>query len=509
MSIDALDKVARVSVSSDGLRATLQIQPGAEASDITPEAVEAILASRGVRPSEATARAAESLARSLAENPGVMAEAIAAEGVPAIDGKDGHFELAQDIADKTKPPESDEDGQPVIDHYGRSAFIIVTEGQLLGVIHPHTDAQDGMDVRGKLIKAVIGRPCPLVLDDSIEQKPDGSVYALKRGRLELLPTSLRIEPVLEIDESVDFSTGNVDFPGDVVIRKGVRDCFRVDVGGSLEVVELVEAASIQAKGSITLRRGMAGRGKGELVTGGDLEAKYLDGVHARIAYDLRIQRELTNCNTVVGRSLHANTCTVVGGELHVRFGGSVRSLGGEAEASTIIRLGSDPQLDELARLLEDTLPQSTAAISKAMQELQDLQKIGSRLTATQAETMTSLQFEIMNGQAKQPAIRGAIEQVLLAYEKLHGATLTVEKAIMPGVVIQFGGQSATVRELIKGPVQIALDQSGAIVLKDPGSGSSTPLAAKAKIQPNTGSVDLHELRRWLETEATGQPKNAA
>lgn len=508
MSIDALDKVARVSVSADGLRALLQIQPGAEPGDITPEAVEAILAARGVRPSEITAQAAAKLARALADNPASTAEAVVAEGVAAIDGKDGVFELDADLV--AAPPARDGDeSEPVTNHYGRSAFIIVTEGQRIGVVHPHTDAQDGADVRGKLIKAVIGRPCPLTFDASVEVRPDGSIYSLRHGRLEITPTTLRVEPVLEIADSVDFSTGNVDFPGDVVIRKGVCDCFQVDAGGRLEVIELVEAATIQARGSIVLRRGMAGRGKGELATGGDLEAKYLDGVHASVAYDLRVQKEITNCTTSVGRCVHSGTCTVVGGELNIRFGGSVRSLGGEAEATTIVRLGVDPELDSLAHLLEEMLPQATSATTKAMQELQDLQKMAARLTATQAETMTSLQFEIMTGQAKVPAIRAAIEQVLLAYEKLRAATLLVEKAIMPGVVFEFGGHSATVREFIRGPVVIAIDTSGTLVLRDPGTGAATPLATKAKLQPNAGAIDLHELRQWLEKNPAGTSQRAA
>ncbi|MCW5756217.1 MAG: DUF342 domain-containing protein [Phycisphaeraceae bacterium] len=509
MSIDALDKVARVSVSSDGLRATLQIQPGAEPGDITPEAVEAILAARGVRPSEVTTHAAAILSQALIERPGITAETIAAEGVPAVDGKDGHFELDAALVQEVPPVDTGEATQTGFSHYGRSAFMIVHEGQRIGMIHPHTDAQDGMDVRGKLIKAVIGRPCPLVLDDSVEQKPDGSVHARRRGRLEMTPSKLRVEPVLEISEFVDFSTGNVDFPGDVIIRKGVRDCFRVEVGGNLEVVELVEAADLHARGSIVLRRGMAGRGKGELVTGGNLEAKYLDGVRASIAYDLRIQKELTNCTTSVGRCIHSGTCTVVGGELTARFGGSVRSLGGEAETPTLVRIGIDPQLDTLARLLEEILPMAAASTAKAMQELQDLQKMAARLTATQAETMTSLQFDIMNGQAKVPAIRAGIEHVLLAYEKLHATTLLVEKTIMPGVVIQFAGHTATVREVIKGPIHVALDHSGAIVLRDPNTGSSIPLSAKAKLQPNPEAINLHELRRWLENNPLGPSQKAA
>ncbi|MFI4882900.1 MAG: DUF342 domain-containing protein [Phycisphaerales bacterium JB064] len=508
MRTDALEKLARLTVSPDGLRATLQLQPGLEASDITPEAIEAILISRGVRASKITPESAGAIARQIIDAPTEPAEAVVAEGVAPIAGVDGRFELDETLAERAKTP-TNEGGETEFDHYARSAFIIVEKDERVGTVYPHSEAQDGIDVRGKIIKATPGRPCPLTFDDSVDVRNDGSVIALRKGRLEQTPTRLGVEPVLEIEEYVDFSTGNVSFPGDVIIRKGVRDCFTVEVGGALEIIELVEAAIIVANGSVILRRGMAGRGKGQLSAGGDLEARYLDGADIKVANDLRVQRELTNCVTHVGRSIHSASCSVIGGELWIRFGGVVRSIGGEAEAETLVRLGVDPTLDDRAKQLIDLLPQATNRLARAKQELADLQKMTSKLTPTQAETMTSLQFEIISNQARLPAIRNAIERVLMAYASLNGASLNVERSIMPGVTIAIGARAATVRDTIKGPVIIAMDERGALVIKDPNSGSSMPLASKAKLHPAPGCVDLDELQRWRDSAALRDETKAA
>lgn len=508
MRTDQLEKLSRIVVSPDGVHASLHLRPGLEPTDITPEAIEAILAARGIRPSKITRSAADLIADQILKDPNAVVENIVAEGVAPVHGIDGRFELCDELLERSrKLAEKSEEGDS--NHYARSAFIIVEEGEHLGRVHKHSDAQDGQDVRGKILKANPGRPCQMKFDASVEVHPDGSVVSRRKGRLEFNPSSLSVDPVLEVAESVDFSTGNVSFPGDVIIRKGVKDCFTVDVGGNLEIVELVEAATIKARRTILLRRGMAGRGKGELVAGGDLEARYLDGSDIVVGHDLRVQKELTSCSTRVGRAIESPGCTVNGGELHARFGGRVRALGGEAETETIVAVGRDPNFDELVRTLDEMIPAILKRLEKARAELADLQRSAAKLTPAQAESMTSLQFEIMTGQSRLPKIIAVVEHLLKAYERLDDVTLTVERTIMPGVTISIGANAATIKEPIRGPVTIALDDSGALIMKNPATGTITPLSTKAKLKPAAGALDLNELRRWLESPALRPTTKAA
>jgi uncharacterized protein (DUF342 family) len=498
MLTDALEKLTRVSVCADGLSATLCVKPGIEPSEFTTEAVEAVLVSRGIRPSNGTTEAVGQLVAAMTKAPDEEASVVVARGVAAVHGQDGRFEIDQELIERSKPSGDEQGEAQGHDHYARSAFIVVEPGTRLGKVLPHTEAHDGLDVRGKVIKAKPGRPCQVRFDESVQVGVDGVVTAKQKGRLEYSEAHLKIDPVLEIGESVDFSTGNVDFPGDVLIRKGVRDCFTVHAGKDLEVEELVEASTISAEGSITLRRGMAGRGKGELRAGGDLSAKYLDGVDVAVGNDLRIERELTNCTTLVRRCVRSPSCTVVGGDLAIRFGGEVRALGGEAEAETLVRLGVDLQLEDRAKALEEVLPKILGALTRARQELETLQKSAAKLSAAQAETMTTLQFEIMTGQSRLPTIRAAIQGLLDSYQRLTRAALLVDRVISPGVTIVIADKAATVREPIRGPVVIEMDSQGGLVIRNPSTGQKTPLSAKAKIVPYRDGIDVDELRRWLD-----------
>ncbi|NRA58467.1 MAG: DUF342 domain-containing protein, partial [Phycisphaerales bacterium] len=263
MRTDELEKLIRISVCADGLTATLTVQAGVDPEELSADLVGAILEGRGVRiPAEINPRVDE-LKRRIAEAPEAEIDIVIAEGIAPVHGKDGRFELDPELCDDEQAKKREE-SETDADHYGRSAFLVVEEGQRIGKVVPHSDAEDGVDVRGKTIKATPARPCKVKFDESLDVDEDGTVTALRNGRLEVAAERIRIQPVLVVPESVDFSSGNVDFPEDVLVQKGVRDCFTVHAGGSLEIVELVEAATVSANGSILLRRGMAGRGKGEI-----------------------------------------------------------------------------------------------------------------------------------------------------------------------------------------------------------------------------------------------------
>ena len=508
MRTDELEKLVRISVCADGLSATLAVQAGVDLTDVSADTVAALLEGRGIRVPSKLDESVEALKQQIAKHPDEEAEIVIARGVAPVHGKDGAFELDPSLSEEEgakQRAECEDDA----DHYDRSAFVIVEEGQRVGRLLPHTEAEDGLDVRGKTIKAIPGRPCKIKFDETLRVSADGDIDALEYGRLEITVDRIRVQPVLVVSESVDFSTGNVDFPKDVLVQKGVRDCFTVQAGGSLEIVELVEAATVRAEGSILLRRGMAGRGKGEISTGADLETKYLDAVEVSVQNDLRIQRELTNCKTYVGRCIQSPTCSVVGGQLDVRFGGEVRNLGGEAEGETLVRIGIDPQLDEQAKELDELVPRVISHVSQATLELDQLRKMATKLTATQAESMTSLQFEIMTGQTRLASIAAGLQRMLEAYEQLSRCTLLVEKSIMPGVTIVIGGKAAVVREMVRGPVEIVLSESGTLMLRQPGGDSSMPLSAKAKLVPAKGVADIAELGRILENPIFKDVKAAA
>lgn len=498
MNIEAFEQAASLTVSSDSVRATLRIEPNEGNAQATIDAVEAILTSQGIAEDQRSQAEIEKLVESVRSDPESPAEALVAEGVAATHGTDGRFEMAPELEPPEPPPASGPDDSAV-DHYAFTSIVVVREGQTLGVLHAPTAPVDGVDVYGAPIKADQGNDAPMRCDESVDMLHDGTLVARQSGCLRVGEGRISVEAMLEIEDSVDFGTGNVDFPGDVQVREGICDKFKVLVGGDLEVQELVEAAFLDIAGSAVLHRGMTGRNKGTLSVGGNLNVGYLDATVVHVGHDLCVRKELSNCTTTVGRYVRSPECVVVSGELSFRFGCHVRTLGGEAETETLVRIGCDPELDAQSRLLENTL-QDTAG---------KLEKLRGHIAEASADLVPRMEAEIAQLEARGPTIRAALDRVLAAYERMAGVVLRVERSIMPGVTLTIGTQAATVRQAIPGPVEVLLDEEETMVFRSPGSKSNTPLASKAVMHVDREAIDLDDLRKWLDSALLRPSENAA
>ncbi|OAB62780.1 hypothetical protein AY599_06315 [Leptolyngbya valderiana BDU 20041] len=497
MSVETLEQASRVIISPDGVRAVLRIAPNLENEIVTTDLIEAVLSGQGIDAQRMLKPAIASLVEQLRTKPGEEAEAVAAEGVAPTNGADGWFERSPELASPEPPAAGPEDS--AVDFYAHTSIVVVRSGQVLGVLHEPTEAADGLDVYGTPIKASQGQAAALRLDDSVELREDGSVVSLFDGCLDVSEGQLSVRATLQIDESVDFSTGNVDFPGNVTIGGGVCDKFKVCVGGDLEVLELVEAARIEVTGSATLHRGIAGRGKGSLSVAVDLEAGYVDGARLYVGRDLVVRKEISNCTTIVGRFVQSPECSVVGGEMSFRFGGNVRTLGSEAETELLVRIGCDPEMDARAKLLDGALRDIAGR----------MEKIRAKLAEASPADANRLNAELARLESRGPSIRSALERLIDAYGRMAGAVLRVERSIMPGVTLAIGPQAATVRQGLSGPVEILVDESGTMVFRTPGSKTMTPLAGKAVMHVDRDAVHLDDLQRWLESSLLGSSENAA
>lgn len=83
-------------------------------------------------------------------------------------------------------------------------------------------------------------------------------------------SSLAIESVYEIKEDVSLKTGNIDFNGTVIIRGDVPTGFSIKASGDILIDGLVEAAHIEAKGSVTIVKGIVGSRTGGIIAGGKM-----------------------------------------------------------------------------------------------------------------------------------------------------------------------------------------------------------------------------------------------
>ena len=480
----------RALLAPDRLSAQLHV-PGSFPHDLlTPSLCAGTAQQAGIELNDDVHRAIDQIIHAAAQTDEAitMPLAIASQ---TIHGEDGRIQwhVDQDTWQRQNQPadpepKAEENSQEQeVDHYNRSAFILVYNGDVVGQIHRPILGEDGRDVTGKALPAKIGKEAKLKLDDTLILDATGNIIAQFDGVLERSDGAASIRQNMEIDGCVDFSTGNIDFNGDVMIRKGVRDCFTVRALGCVEVQGLIEAATIIAGKDLTALGGFAGREQGIVNVGNDLKAKYLDSVRGQVQYDLLVDREVVNCHLVVHGCLNAPNGTLIGGQLTVTQKIHAAQIGSPAGTPTEIVLGSVPRYEPFALELAELVEHCQKHHEQLLEEQDQLNKLTAhgRATGIDKERQTELLYDLAQAQRQLCKSQPVLHNLEQAIEEQRTVNVIVERKLCPNVQMIFNGQRFTIRDLIKGPVHISLGDRGQLALSQRGQ-EGQPLAKLADIQ---------------------------
>jgi uncharacterized protein (DUF342 family) len=148
-----------------------------------------------------------------------------------------------------------------------------------------------------------------------------------------------IVPVYEVAGDLDYSVGNIDFPGDVIVRGDVRSGFAITATGSIVVQGLVESATITAGQDLTVM-GVVGERWSVFTVQGDLTAQYLHTTEAHVGGSVVVAREVMNCRIDAERLTMAATGRLVGGTVTVRAGIDAGAIGAANGTLTEVTVSS-------------------------------------------------------------------------------------------------------------------------------------------------------------------------
>lgn len=409
---------------------------------------------------------------------------LIAEGSAPEHGVDGHIEWFVDSdTDAAHTPELDtkeertegDQEDEAVDHYSRCAFVMVEADQEIGQVIQPTDGQDGVDAWGQAIAAKPGKSISIKHDESIITDARGVMIAQANGVLSRSREKAAVKKLLEINEYVDFSTGHLDFDGDIAIAKGVRDNFSVTATGNIEIGQLIEAAKIEAGGSIFARGGMAGRGEGYATSGGDIAIKYFDSCEIKVGGDLIIEREMIDCVAIIAGAVRSPGAALIGGTTTVIGQVEIATIGAGSGTPTEIRLGAVPALEAKLVQLQTLQTKLTEKSDKIRMELDQLQARAKNLTPTEAERKTELMFEInpIDGQLEKCAT--SIQQMSDKIKAISTVHLVIHRAAHPGVVLTVGDAKFELKDRVNGPMTVLRDRAGEIVYRIGDSGSNLPI----------------------------------
>lgn len=437
-----IDGTVEIEVSPDAMTATATFYPPrGDGLPIEPGFVHELLRRMGVVSGILTDDIAE-YAMSCNLDRKVLHDVIVARGSEAVAEIPEHASLEERF--RGVGPHVADSVQRV-DFREIATLLIVKAGETIATMMPKRQGSSGQDVRGK--QTPFGRESPesCVPGRNVERRGD-QLVATVDGRLIIENGRADVDEVLLVKGEVDFHTGHIAFPGDVVIEGAVHDGFKVWSGGSIVCKSTMDAFDVNAKKDLTCAQGIIGRRRGQVRVGGELRTKYLQNCRVAVRGDMHIASAIVNCRVFcLGTVDSGDKGVIMGGEVYATHGIRCGRLGNQAFQATLLHVGTDftvqqklDQANEKMRLLSGRARQIDHAAAahpgpEATKARDEFAKMTAELRARIGEYLSQLDAD--DGaivEARGEVFPGVVIEIcrvsIVVEEKLHACKFRLDKA---------------------------------------------------------------------------------
>jgi|GEM_PF-1960256 uncharacterized protein len=282
---------------------------------------------------------------------------IVARGKKVMNGKDGNTIYYFDTVIK---PKMDEKGN--IDYKELNIIQNVHEGAKLAEIIPPEPGVDGVTVFNEIISPLPGIQPQLPIGKNTRADTGNPNILLSEieGSVKLKGTVVDVELVITIRENVDFSTGNIDFLGPVIVNGDVKSGFKVKSLDDVQVNGVVEDAVIEAGGNVLLKTGFIGRGHGEIIAQGDVTAKFCENQTISAKGNIHISEYAMHSKIQTSGTLTITEKNglIVGGETYAVNGIIAKTAGNDNYTPTALFAGVDLEFNEKLHSAKESLAEN-------------------------------------------------------------------------------------------------------------------------------------------------------
>jgi len=258
-------------------------------------------------------------------------------------------------------------------------------------------------------------------------------------------------------EEVGLESGNIHFPGSVVVRTDVDDLAVVEAGGTVAVGGVVWAARIVAGGDVIIRRGVSARGKGSIVSGGTVSAAHILNADITAEGGVAARKEIVQSRIRSRGQVKVEGGRIVGGEVAALGGIVVGEAGSHGNVTTVLSVGEDYRLNEMLREKHVELNKLREIDGRVHASIDPMVAQMGALPPNQRDAVAELMAQVSLIEERINALRQEIENMMEESRKRGVHHMRVLRALHPGVVLRILGVSRTVTQYVKGPLTITLD----------------------------------------------------
>ncbi len=360
---------------------------------------------------------------------------LIARGKPAFDGKNGnivdHFPRVIE-----RVLEVDEFDQ--VDYTALNLIRNVKKGQEICRLIKPTEGEPGRTVLDQELPAKSGKSVPLPKGRNTEISDDEvSLLASIAGHVEFTGRSFQVKPVLDIPGNVDFSTGNINFLGDINIQGDVLSGFTVRAMGNIQVAGAVEAGStVEAGGDLVVVKGILGDGTTVIRSHRSVFSKYIENSTIYVRENLQTDCIINGhiyCDGEV--QVRSGRGSIMGGRIWAAKLVSARAIGSQSECRTAIALGGLPCTNFEREVIQHEL--------KGLE--MELERLECQLDSpTKTSLLSKTRMKLSVAELKLKQLEDDLADIQMELEQDNNGRLECSIAY-PGTEISFGDEMVRLR----------------------------------------------------------------
>lgn len=351
-------------------------------------------------------------------------------------GEEAKIEYLFEPSVKLKPKEL-EDGR--VDHHELGTIIKVHKGDILAKKNPAFCGTKGITLTGEETTGLYGKDIAFPQGKGTSVSDDGwSLLAAIDGSVSTIGNKICVLPICEVKD-IDFSVGNIDFPGSVKITGSVKSGFKVKAAGNVEIYGNVEDAEIHCGGKLNVRGGIFGRGNCKISAEDDITCRFIINANVSSSSNIKVQDEIMHSHTSANKKIFttgrkgiiAGGNAIAGDEIITRIIGSQYATPTEVEVGVVPHVRKE--LKEVEKNIE-IYRNNLVLLKQAILKLEGEQK-KTDLPKQKKHTLIKLirqQYNVMDSLNKSQARKNQLDEVI---EGTQNAKITVQDMLYSGVKI--------------------------------------------------------------------------
>ena len=452
-----------ITISDDKLRARLTVTPNYGGKALTISAIQ-----KAIKEKEITYGIVETEKLEAIMEKGFCTDFLIAEGIRAVDGVDSQFKSMMPETHERKPKI---DANGIANYRELGEIPVVRKDSVVMQRIPAIQGKEGCTVFGEVVQPKIGENIPFSKDMKgvyVNPNDENQLLSSVTGQPVPVPNGMTVSSILTLDK-VDFSTGNVNFDGSVVVKGDVAEGMIIEALEDVIIHGNVIGATVKSMGGLTIKGGVMGSSQlfsnadiiiksgvqgseqpsdennvnniQKIVARGSVVVEFVENYHVEAGYDIVISKYALNTELMAGNKIFAgaknssNKSSIIGGSSCALLQLKAAVVGARSGLKTHIQVGINPYIQKrILDMKEDLIAKQDELvyIGTLLAFYDDHpEKTTDTMIAKLHRTLSKLKIDIKE-------LKTEIDELSQNFSASDNARIVVDRGVFVGTEVQIG-----------------------------------------------------------------------